>query len=117
MNKESGDPAQADALQRSEQRFQAIWNAAADAMAVSDPDGIVLDANPAYYNLYGYPADTVLGNSFAIIFPAHQRAAAVAAYRALFQARIDIPAYESIIRRVDGSECIVEARATFIRLE
>jgi PAS domain S-box-containing protein len=116
MDKKFGEPAEIDALRLSEQRFQAIWDAAADAMAVSDPDGIVLDANPAYYNLYGYAPDAVLGNSFAIIFPEDQRVAAVATYKELFQQRTDIPAYESTIRRADGSERIVEARATFIHL-
>jgi len=87
MNKKFGEPAAIDALHLSEQRFQVIWDAAADAMAVSDPDGIVLAANPAYHNLYGYAPDAVLGNSFAIIFPEDQRAAAVASYKELFQQR------------------------------
>src|SRR5215213_8261115 len=58
----------------------------------------------------------VIGNSFAIIFPDQQRAAAVALYRELFQHRTNIPTYESTIRRADGSERIVEARATFLQL-
>jgi len=117
MNKKFGEPAAIDALHLSEQRFQVIWDAAADAMAVSNPDGIVLAANPAYHNLYGYAPDAVLGNSFAIIFPEDQRAAAVASYKELFQQRTNIPVYESTIRRADGSERIVEARATFIHLD
>jgi PAS domain S-box-containing protein len=105
------------ALRLSEQRFHAIWEAAADAMALSNADGIVLAANPAYYQLYGYPPEQVLGHSFAMIFPADQRASAVAQYEALFQRRTDIPVYESSVRTADGSERIVETRATFITLD
>jgi PAS domain S-box-containing protein len=105
------------ALQLSEQRFHAIWNAAADAMALSNADGIVVATNPAYYDLYGYTPEQVLGQSFAIIFPADQRSQAVAQYIALFQQGTGIAGYESTIRTADGSERIVESRATFITLD
>jgi PAS domain S-box-containing protein len=107
----------ADALRLSEQRFHAIWDAAADAMALSNADGVVLAANPAYYQLYGYSPDQVLGNSFAIIFPDDQRDAAVAQYKDIFNNRKVLPVYESTIRRADGSEHIVETHATFISLD
>src|SRR5215217_4292770 len=37
-----------------EELLSAIWSSATDAMAVSDADGILLMANPAYCALYGY---------------------------------------------------------------
>lgn len=74
MKKRRGQAKDATALRLSEQSFHAIWDAAADAMALSDAEGIVFAANPAYYHLYGYAPDQVLGNSFAIIFPEDQRA-------------------------------------------
>src|SRR5688500_17609456 len=52
---ELGDRKQAaETLQSSEQRLRAIWQTSADAMALSDPHGTVLDVNPAYLELYGY---------------------------------------------------------------
>ena len=30
------------------------WQAVSDAIAISDADGIVLAANPAYFHLYGF---------------------------------------------------------------
>jgi PAS domain S-box-containing protein len=86
-------------------------------MALSDAEGTVFAANPAYFELYGYPPDQVLGHSFAIIFPAKQRASAVAQYAATFQSRTVLPVYESSIRRADGSERIVETRATFVVMD
>jgi PAS domain S-box-containing protein len=81
-------------LQLSEQRFQAIWSATADAMALSNADGIVLAANPAYYELYGYPPEQVIGHSFAMIFPAGQRASAITQYQEIFRRRAALPVYE-----------------------
>jgi PAS domain S-box-containing protein len=107
----------ARALRLSEQRFYAVWEAAADAMALSNAEGIVLAANPAYYQLFGYSPEQVLGQSFALIFPAEQRPDAVAQYTALFQQHTNIPVYESTIQTADGSERIVEAQARFITLE
>src|SRR5690349_17422990 len=99
MKKRHGGASDAHALRMSEQSFHAIWDAAADAMALSNAEGIVLAANPAYYHLYGYSPDQVLGHSFAIIFPENQRAAAVAQYTAIFDCQSVIPVYESTIRR------------------
>lgn len=94
--------------------FAAVWVAAADAMALSDPEGIVLLANPAYYELYGYTPQEVLGRSFALIFPEGEREQARAQYRAVFQGPAAGPPFESVVRRGDGSERVVESRYTFL---
>jgi PAS domain S-box-containing protein len=94
--------------------FDAVWEAAADAMAISDPDGLVLLANPAYYALYGYTPDEVLGHSFAVIFPEAERAGAQAAYRDIFLAPAESASFDSVVRRTDGDVRIVEARYTFL---
>ena len=56
-------------LQDSEERFRNVFLAANDAMVLSDADGVVLDANDAYFNLYGFSAEEVIGEKFYIIFP------------------------------------------------
>jgi PAS domain S-box-containing protein len=83
-------------------------------MALSDPEGRVLAANPAYYVLYGYAPEEVLRQSFAVIFPEDQRASAEAQYREVFSAPAPTPAFEAVVRRRDGTERIVEARASFV---
>ena len=94
--------------------LRAVWEHAADAMALSDPEGIVLLANPAYHRLYGYTPDQVLGRSFAVIFPEEERTNVEAQYQAIFAAEDLVPAYESVVRRADGIERVVEARYTFL---
>ena len=98
----------------SEARFQAVWEAMSEAIAVSDPDGIVLAANPAYLTLYGYDEAEVVGHSFAIIFPAEQRESAAAQYREVFAVPHLPQGYETRIQRKDGTERDVEAHADFV---
>ncbi|MEO8285527.1 MAG: PAS domain-containing sensor histidine kinase [Chloroflexota bacterium] len=103
-----------DSLRESEERFRAVWEFAGDAMVLSDPDGMVIEANPAYFALYGYSREDVFGKNYGIIFPLEQRAIAEENYRAIF-ARSDIAAdVESIVSRNDGTVRIVQVRYTFI---
>src|SRR5215207_8618306 len=78
-----------------------VWEAAPDAMAFSDPDGIVLLVNAAYCTLYGYHRDEIVGHSFAIIFPPQHRDSAIQQYHQLFAAADPIPMYETWIQRED----------------
>jgi PAS domain S-box-containing protein len=102
------------ARRESEARFRAVWEATSEAMALSDPAGVVLAVNPAYCALYGRNPQEFIGQSFALIFPEEARADAEAQYRAVF-ANPDPPrSYEARVQRPDGSERVVEARADFL---
>ena len=102
------------ALRESEERFQAVWEATSEAMALSDLRGVVLAANPAYCELYGLTPEQVIGHSFAVIFPEKAREEAVQQYHAVFADPDPPHSYESRVQRLDGSERIVEARADFL---
>lgn len=95
-------------------RSRAVWEAAADAMAISDPRGIVLDANPAYFDLYGFRPDDVIGHPFSIIFPEHLRAWAQDGYQQTFADPMVAPMVPSVIQTRDGRERHVEVRYTFL---
>lgn len=92
----------------------AIWDLSDDAMALSDADGTVVAANQRYYALYGLSPEQVLGQDFAVIFPPEARAAARERYRQAFHHPEPPPAYQSAVRRADGSLGVVEARVRFI---
>jgi PAS domain S-box-containing protein len=102
------------ALQESEARFQAVWEATSEALALSDPSGIVLAVNPAYVALYGFSPGEVVGRPFSRIFPEAERPAADAHYRAVFTGSNPPPVYETQVQRADGTVRVVEARASFI---
>ncbi len=96
------------------ERFRSIWEHALDAMALSDPQGLILMTNPAYHQLYGYSSEEVNGKSFAIIFPEEQRAWAIEEYQRTFAKPAIEPTVESTIRRKDGTERAVEVRYHFV---
>ena len=101
-------------LHANEALLQQIWESASDAMALSDAEGVVLAANPAYLRLYGYKLEEVIGKSFAIIFPEARREWAEEQYKLIFSSEVTPATHESIVRRADGSERIVEANPSFL---
>lgn len=101
-------------LQDSERLFRAVWEHASDAMALSTSDGTVFAANPAYFQLYGYSSEDVIGKNFSIIFPEENRTLAQEMYGYFFQSPTISPSVEGPIRRADGTERFIESRYTFI---
>src|SRR5688572_33266863 len=83
-------------------------------MALSDAEGTVLMANPAYFELYGYGPEEIIGRNFAVIFPEELRAWANEVYQQVFTADQISPPVESVVRRKDGAERVVEARVDFL---
>ena len=104
----------AAALAAEEVGFRAAWEATPEAIALSDPDGLVLAANPAYADLYGYSLDQVVGRSFSLIFPPEQRAWAEEGYRAVFAGPARPEPVVAPVRRADGTGRSVEARVGFV---
>ena len=47
----------------SEEQYRAIFNVSVDAINVWGPDLRMIDANPAYFAMYGYARDEVIGTS------------------------------------------------------
>lgn len=107
------EPAEA-VLQASELLFRTVWEHASDAMALSTPTGTVIAANPAYFHLYGYQPEEVLGKNFSLIFPEQDRASAQEMYTYLFQSPTISPSVEGPVRRADGTERFVKTSYTFI---
>ncbi|HEU4327111.1 MAG TPA: PAS domain S-box protein [Roseiflexaceae bacterium] len=92
----------------------ALWDASADAMALSDPEGIVLAANAAYYALYGLTAEEVIGQPFQVIFPPEQRAWAAEHYQTVFLSAEQPRALQSLVQRADGTRRVIESRVSFV---
>jgi PAS domain S-box-containing protein len=101
-------------LKEGERLFRVVWEYASDAMALSTLDGTVFAANPAYFHLYGFPQEEVIGKHFSIIFPEEQRKAAHELYDYIFQSPTLGPPFVGPIRRADGAERFVESRYNFI---
>lgn len=101
-------------LLENEERLRQIWEVTTDAMCLSDAEGRVLAANPAYFQMYGFAAEQVVGQSFEIIFPPAERENALEQYKSVFQSE-QLPAnFETLINRADGSERFVETHISFL---
>lgn len=103
-----------EGLRESEERFRSVWESTADAMAISDRDGIVLAANPAYYRLYQLEPEQVLYKKFFVIFPETFHRAAMEQYREVFEHAREQTLFESVVRRGDGTERTVETYIDFL---
>lgn len=59
-----------EALRSSEQRYQTVFNASVDGIALCTPDGRIMDANPAFCRLHGYTREELLAaESFQFVHP------------------------------------------------
>jgi PAS domain S-box-containing protein len=94
--------------------LRAIWETSPDAMALSDPEGMVVAANPAYLSLYGYPIEEIVGHPFSVIFPPETREQVQAQYRSAFATADASTVFEAEIRRRDGESRTVESRVSFL---
>jgi PAS domain S-box-containing protein len=103
-----------DSLKESRELFKATWEAAADAMVLSDSEGIVLEANKAYCNLYGYRPEDMIGKHFAMIFPVNNRKGPTNEYNRIFlEHKKPGNTVVAIVTR-DGTKRIVESTYSFI---
>lgn len=97
-----------------DQRFRRVFEAAYDAMVLSDAEGVVLEANTAYFDLYGFTAEEVIGQKFFIIFPDTQQRVAMAQYREVFNGEQSAMIHENDIIRKNGEIRSVETRIGFV---
>jgi PAS domain S-box-containing protein len=95
-------------------RFRSVWETAMDAMVVTDAAGIIQSANPAYYRLYGYEPPEMIGQHFTMVVPQERREQVWASYQQVFTGPDEVEPVETVVRRADGSERIVEARFGFL---
>lgn len=93
-------------LQRSEERFRRLTEAAPDAIVAADAGGLVVVANPAAERMFDYDASELLGRHVTLLFPERFREMNDQVLQRMVQA--DTPQNLSprglLGRRRDGSE-------------
>ena len=91
--------------------FKALFLAAVDAMVVIDSAGLILDFNPAAEELFGYPADRMMGEDVALLMPEPHRSRHghyIQHYLRTGEARIIGLGRQVEGQRADGSEFPME---------
>jgi two-component system cell cycle sensor histidine kinase/response regulator CckA len=91
--------------------FRTLFEAALDAVIISDREGVVLDANGAALALFGVPREELLGSTTARFLVDDDLAILREQFRSTGQLRIELE-----VRRPDGTVRVVEsvARADFV---
>lgn len=97
------------------EKVSEIWKFVPDAIAISDENGIVLDCNSAYLNLYETTQKHVIGKSFSEIFPNEKRKAAEDRYKKVFKLKNSLESYESWVITHNGKKKYVQSLTKFIR--
>ncbi len=91
-----------------------VWQHALEAFVITDANGIVIDANPAYCELYGVPREELIGNDFAIVFHPDYREQARTAYRTFFDAGQPAFGIVAEVRLLSGEKRLMQSSASFI---
>ncbi len=103
-----------DALLRSEERFRAVYNNAANGIGTRAIDGTPKDLNPAFLNMVGYTMDEIRELGPGVLYDIKYEEIE----RRLFERALngeDIPPYEKEYIRKDGTRVITEVRASLER--
>ena len=97
----------------SEEQYRAIFNVSVDAINLWGPDFRMIDANPAYFEMYGHLRDDVIGKSFPSgLPPDHVDALHALIRRTLAGESCQI---EMTAIRKDGERLHVEVRTIPVR--
>ncbi|MCD6060423.1 MAG: signal transduction histidine kinase, partial [Moraxellaceae bacterium] len=107
------------ALQASEARFRALWEASIDAVVVMDADSRILYANPALRAVFGHAPEEVIGQDLAMLQPERLREAHRQGLARFIRSGIrtlDWHAARAIGLHRDGHEFPVEITFTHITL-
>jgi PAS domain S-box-containing protein len=99
---------------RSESLLRLVWDTAADGMRMTDAEGTVVLANPAYCRLVGRSAADVTGKPMAEVYAPLCRAEATRLYREAFNAQAARQQEEVHVELWDGRRRWLEVVEAFI---
>lgn len=102
------------ALKLSEANYRQLYKAMRDPFARADLHGRLLEINPAFEELLGYPAAELIGQSFRSITPRKWHAGEKKIIRDQVRKRGFSAVYEKEYRRKDGTRVPVELRTMLV---
>ncbi|EQA44191.1 PAS domain S-box protein [Leptospira broomii serovar Hurstbridge str. 5399] len=91
-----------------------IFESAKEAIVITDPDGLILFVNSAFFRFYGVSKKDVIGKSISIVLPEAAREFAIIKYKDAFRSYPDIVQVEAEAIRADGKLTRVDSRIGFI---
>ncbi len=103
-----------DALTRSEERFRAVYNNAANGIGTRTLDGTPKDLNPAFLNMVGYTMEEVRALKPGVLFDIEYLEIEKRMFDRALQGE-DMPPYEKEYIHKDGTRVATEVRASLER--
>ncbi len=103
-----------EAEERSDVRFQALFDSTSDGVFIYDLEGRIVAANQTAIELSGFPEEELIGRSFLDAAAPEERERAAGVFNALVGGEVMEP-YERVGRRKDGSELTIEIDASLVR--
>lgn len=104
----------AHTIQISEARYRTIWETATDAVVLLDSSATLQEANPAFFQTYGYTPAQVQGKPIYQLLGTEQRERMQATYKQLFISPHPQLRLEFELLHADGTPRTVEAHLDFL---
>jgi len=99
-----------DRLRESEEQYRGIFSGATDAFLLLDPDGTIIEANPAACAMYGYGPEEMVGLAWVgLVHPSHRQELLHLREAIAREGRFQS---QSVHLRKDGTAFHVETRGT-----
>jgi PAS domain S-box-containing protein len=95
-------------LRESEERYRGLFEASRDAIVIGTLDRGIIDANPAFTEVFGYTLDEALGRTSAFLYPSEAEFEAVGEQVAPHGERQAMVIVETLMKRRDGTIFPVE---------
>jgi two-component system, cell cycle sensor histidine kinase and response regulator CckA len=102
------------ALRKSEALLRLVWDTAAEAMRLTDADGTVVLANPAYCRLIGRPAEELVGRPLVQAYAGPRGAEILRKHGERFATQSARAFFESAVELWDGRQRWFEVGMAFL---
>ena len=106
-----------EALRNSERRFRSVWQNSLEPLRLTDADGTVLAANPAYCRMMELPMEEIVGHNFTKVFQQESAEQKFTRYRESFRNRRFDRHQTKQITLLSGRTLDVEISYSFIEME
>lgn len=106
-----------ETLIKSEEEFRSVWENSVDAMRLVDENGIVINVNKAYCQLFKVKRENLIGKPFNIAYVIRDRNKTLNSFIQRFKYRTIIDKFETEIELLDGNLIWVELTNAFIEVK
>lgn len=93
-----------DDLEKSENRFHSVWNNASEGMSLLDHNGIIVDANKSFAELFETTYDNIILKPLSVLFAEDEKEAKMETFRIKFNTKNIAPYFEREVKLWNGKK-------------